>query len=181
MSTRRYPQVMLTMLSPFKSSRGGQKVRLVVLHATASHNKKGLADLKAIGAWFQNPVAGVSAHVCVDNEGNSARYVKDGDKAWHCAGYNGVSIGIEQILPGDGSEITEHMYRETARWVAYYNKTCGVPIRRGRVLRGRVLRSGVVTHKQLGSTGGAHNDPGPRYSVRHVLRHAKHYRKEMDR
>jgi NAD kinase len=54
----------------------------------------------------------VSAHVCTDGDGNSARYVPDAAKAWHCAGFNSQSLGVEQIgaqcdlglvLGGDGT------------------------------------------------------------------------------
>ena len=181
MSERIYPHVDVCMMSPFKSSRNGQKIKLIVVHATASHNYKGLRDLQAIGGWFQNPSAQVSAHACTDNEGHSARYVADTDKAWHCAQYNGVSLGIEQILPGNGREITDAMYRETARWLALWSKRHGVRLYKGRTLGGRVVLSGVVRHSDLGTAGGNHNDPGPNYNLAKVLRYARRYRRLMRR
>lgn len=177
---RLYPDTDVVDYSPNVSSRNGQKIRLIVLHATAGHNYKGTVDLKNLGSWFSNRSAQVSSHVATDNEGNSARYVRDKDKAWHCASYNGASLGIEQVMPGDGTEITEHMYRETARWIAWWNKKHKVPIRRARVAGGYVLRSGIATHSQLGASGGNHDDPGPRYDVDHVLRLARYYRKYMN-
>lgn len=181
MPERIYPNIDVRMPSPFKSSRGGQKIRLIVVHATASRNQKGLADLRAIGGWFQNPAAQVSAHACTDNEGNSARYVRDEDKAWHCGNYNGVSLGIEQVLPGNGTQITDAMYRETARWLALWSKRHGIRLRKGRVVGGRVILGGVVRHSDLGISGGNHSDPGPNYNLARVLKYARRYRRQMRR
>lgn len=171
------PRVKVRMRSPHQSSRLGARPTLIVVHATVSHNRKGLSDLSAIGSWFQNPAAQASSHVCVDNEAYSARYVADGAKAWHCAAYNRMSLGIEQILPADGTEITNAMYRETARWIAFWSKRHGIPIRPAVVSGGRVLRSGVIFHSQLGSLGGGHSDPGRNYSMNKLLNAARYYRK----
>jgi N-acetyl-anhydromuramyl-L-alanine amidase AmpD len=181
MSERIYPNVDVRMRSPFTSSRNGTKIRLIVVHATASHNYKGLGDLKAIGGWFQNPNAQVSAHACTDNEGNSARYVPDDLKAWHCAQFNSVSLGIEQILPGNGTEITDAMYRETARWLAMWSKRHHIRLRKARRVGTRIVLSGVSRHSDLGALGGNHDDPGPNYDLAKVLRYARHYRREMRR
>ena len=170
------PRVKVRIPTSNKSSREGASPTLIVLHATVSHNRKGLSDLQAIGHYFQGPVD-ASSHVCVDNEAYSARYVGDGEKAWHCAAYNRMSLGIEQILPADGTEITNAMYRETARWIAYWSKKHGIPIRPAVVSGGRVLRSGVIFHSQLGSLGGGHSDPGRNYSMNKVLNAARYYRK----
>lgn len=181
MAERLYPNVDVRMLSPHFSSRSGTKVRLIVVHATVSHNKRGLSDLKAIGSWFQNPKSQASSHVCTDNEGNSARYVIDHNKAWHCAGYNSASLGIEQILPGNGTEVTDALYRETARWLAVWSKRYGIRLRKARTLRGRVILGGVARHSDLGVAGGNHSDPGPNYNLSRVLKYARHYRREMRR
>lgn len=178
MAERLYPNVDVHMYSPFKSERGA-KIKGIVVHATASHNYKGLKDLKAIGSWFQNPEAQVSAHACTDNEGNSARYVNDNKKAWHCAAFNSQTLGLEQILPGDGTEITDAMYRETARWLAYWSKLYGIRLHKGRRIGSVIVLSGVFRHSDLGAAGGNHNDPGPNYNLAKVLKYARHYRRQM--
>lgn len=175
MSNRYSPHVNTTMLSPNKSSRHGAHPTLIVIHATVSHNQSGLRDLRAIGHLFQDPDSEVSSHVCTNNDGHSARYVWDSQKAWHCAGYNRMSLGIEQILPADGTELTRDLYRETARWVARWSKKYHIPIRKGRVSNGRVIRSGVVRHSELGRIGGGHSDPG-RYDMHAMLSLARFYR-----
>lgn len=173
------PQVEVRMLSPNKSSRQGAHPTLIVIHATVSHNRRGLEDLRAIGTWFQNSHAQASAHVCTDNEGHSARYVLDRDKAWHCAGYNRMSLGIEQILPGiSGAEVTMDLYRETARWVARWSKMYRIPIQKGQVSGGRVIRPGVVRHSDLGVIGGGHSDPG-KYNLEGMMNLARIYRRHI--
>ena len=179
MAKSRYtPHVDVTMMSPNKSTRGGAHPTLIVIHATVSHNLKGLGDLKAIGNWFQNPSARASSHVCTDNEGNSARYVRDAEKAWHCAAYNRMSLGIEQILPADGTELTRDLYRETARWVARWSKMYRIPIRTGVVQSGRVVKAGVIRHSDLGAAGGGHADPGE-YDMHAMLGLARWYRTKI--
>ena len=176
------PHVDYTEWSPNKSSRNGAHPTLIVIHATVSHNLKGLGDIKAIGEWFSRPSTQASAHVCTDNEGNSARYVRDAHKAWHCAGYNRMSLGIEQILPGTAAgnraEITRDMYRETARWVARWSKMYGIPIRKAVVSGGQVMKAGVIRHSELGALGGGHSDPGL-YDLNAVLNLARFYRSKL--
>lgn len=178
MPERIYPHIDVRMISPHQSARNG-KIRGIIVHATASHNYKGLRDLQAIGGWFQNPISRVSSHACTDNEGNSARYVNDNMKAWHCGAFNSATLGLEQILPGNGTEITDKMYRETARWIALWSKRHGVPIRKGRRIGSYIVRKGVLRHSDLGISGGNHSDPGPNYDLAKVLRYARHYRGQM--
>lgn len=169
------PHVNVTMWSPNQSSRQGARPSLIVIHATVSHNQPAYADLRAIGRLFQNPDFQASSHVCTDNDGHSARYVRDTEKAWHCAGFNRVSLGIEQILPADGSELTRDLYRETARWVARWSKIWHIPIQLGHVSGARVTRPGVIRHSSLGRIGGGHSDPGP-YDMNAMLNLARYYR-----
>jgi hypothetical protein len=119
----------------------------------------------------------VSSHAACDNEGNSARFVNDADKAWHVAAYNRLALGLEQVAPGDGSEITEAMYKEAGRWTAFWSHYHGIPIREARVSGLYVVRTGVIRHSQLGSLGGGHSDPGP-YDMHHMLDFARWCKKK---
>jgi hypothetical protein len=168
------PHVDLTHWSPNRSSRAGARPTLITVHATAGHNRPGITDLTGLGSWFGQTASEVSAHVAADNEAHSARFVADLDKAWHCAGFNRVALGIEQVLPGDGTEITTELYQETARWVALWSHLHGIPIRQGRVEGPRVVRSGAIRHSELGIIGGGHADPG-RYDEHHMLDRARWY------
>lgn len=174
MTQRLRPHVEVTHWSPNRSSRGGARPTLIVVHATAGHNRPGVVDLGGLGGWFGTPASEVSSHVATDNEGRSARFVADADKAWHCAGYNRVALGIEQVIPGDGTEITDDLYRETARWIALWSHLHAIPIHQGDVQGPLVTRSGVLRHSQLGVIGGGHADPGP-YDEHHLLSLARFY------
>lgn len=175
------PHVDVRRLVRNKSSRAGAKPVLIVVHATQSQNREGLSDLQAIGAWFDNPAAQASSHVCTDGEGHSARYVRDQEKAWHCAGYNRVSLGIEQIGFAEYNRWSEAEQRETARWIARWSVMWGIPIQKGRVQAdvARVIRAGVVRHSELGAAGGGHSDPGRGYPLHEVLVMAREYRRRL--
>ncbi len=164
-----------------QSARSSYPPKLIVLHSTESHDRPGAADLRSIAEWFDNPQATASSHVVVDREGNSAQLVDPHRKAWTQARYNDVSLSIEQIGWSRFSE-SEWLKRDsqlktTAKWIAYWSREIGVPIRRGQVSRGRVIRSGVITHAELGELGGNHGDPGKGYPFGRVLAMAKFYRR----
>lgn len=173
--SRAYPKVVVRRSVRNQSARTGVP-QLIVIHSTESDNRPGSGDLAAIGAWFDNAAAQASSHVCVDADGTSARFVSDERKAWHCAGYNSVSLGVEQIGRASQQSWTRDEIRETARWVAYWSRQHHIPIRRGQVAGGRVIRSGVVTHADLGMAGGGHHDPGGGYPLQGLLNLAKFYR-----
>lgn len=165
-----------------QSARTGGSPQLIVLHDTESANVPGNGDLAGIGSWFNNISAEASAHVCVDGEGRSARYVPDDRKAWHCAGYNSASLGIEQVgyatfNNGDWTKGDDAQLRKVAKYIAYWNKKYGIPIQRGQVSNGDVKRPGVVLHSELGTIGGGHHDPGADYPVDAVLHMARYYRR----
>lgn len=179
--TRFAPSVDLHRIVQNKSSRHGVKPQLIVLHSTESINQPGLTDLASIGEWFDNPAANCSAHVCTDGSGNSARYVVDEDKAWSCVYYNSASLNIEQIGRAAQQDWPEAQLQETARWIAKWNDDHGIPIRKGLVTGdGRILKSGVVRHSELGRLGGDHHDPDldvGDYPLHDVLDLARYYRK----
>lgn len=176
---RIHPHVVVRKPSPNWSSRSS-RIQLITIHATVSRNvQHSAADLAAIGDWFANPSSQVSSHVCTDGDGNSARFVADAHKAWHCAAYNSASLGIEQIFLEGHDVWRRDEYRETARWVARWSLMYGVPIRHGAVGGGSVLRSGVVRHSDLGALGGSHTDPGPEYNLDAMLHLARFYRGKL--
>lgn len=176
MSDHIFPTIDVKHPSPNWSSREGARCTLIVVHATAGHNVKGLNDLRSLGNWFGETASQVSSHAATDNEGNSARFVADAHKAWHCAGYNRMALGLEQVLPGNGTEITSLMYWESARWLASWSRLHGIPLQLGATSSGRVTRAGVVTHKSLGAIGGGHVDPGPNYNMTHLIRLARYFK-----
>ena len=75
---------------------------MVVLHYT------GMVSVQAALERMCDPQAQVSAHYCVDEDGNIYRLVPEERRAWHAGvsfwkgatGLNDVSIGIEIVNPG---------------------------------------------------------------------------------
>ena len=164
----------VTHIVPSRSSREGSTPVLIVLHTTEGHNRPGVGDLVSLGNFFADPKREASSHVANDAEGHDARFVPDSDKAWTCAGFNRVSLNIEQIGFAatdrrDWFKDASHQLANTAKWIAYWHDEFGIPIRRGAVAGESVTRSGVVTHKQLGVVGGGHVDPGTEYPVDYVI------------
>jgi N-acetylmuramoyl-L-alanine amidase-like protein len=170
-----------------QASRQGVTPELIVLHVTTGpHGTKvvrdepGIKDLEQLGAYFDDPQTEVSSHVANDADGNDARYVRDRRKAWTEVAFNSVGLSIEQI----GSTASKRrnwlvnrlpQLEDTARWIAYWHRKWGIPIRRAVVSGGTVVEPGVATHKQLGRAGGNHSDPGPNYPFAYVLRLARTY------
>lgn len=178
--TRIRPNVVITVDVVNQSSRiAGFRPKAIVLHSTESHQRPGTSDLASIAAWFDNPGAQASSHVIVDADGNSARCVPDFQKAWTCAGYNSLTLNIEQIgFASQGRKGWRQNWkelRETARWIARWSRLHGIPIRRGQASGGGFPRTGVVTHASLGELGGGHTDPGE-YPMRRVLLLARLYK-----
>lgn len=172
--SRLLPNVVVRHRSPNQSERNPVPLNLIVLHDTEGANIPGSGkDLSGLGDFFGRHETEASSHVAVDSDGNSARFVSDRCKAWHCAGYNSASLGIEQI--GFASQSRKEWLhnsrelRETARWIAYWSHRYNIPIRRAAVCNGVVTRSGVARHMDLGSVGGGHVDPGPNYPFNRVL------------
>jgi N-acetylmuramoyl-L-alanine amidase len=88
--------------SPNQDSRGGAAVDMLVLHYT------GMRSAEAALARLCDPVARVSAHYAVDEDGAVYAMVPEDRRAWHAgiscwAGardVNARSIGIELVNPG---------------------------------------------------------------------------------
>jgi len=167
------------VLNVVNQSARSSSIAAIVLHDTESHDTAGLGDIRAIGDFFNRSSVQASSHICIDAEGNTARYVPDGRKAWHCAGYNSQTLGIEQVGLASFSK-TQWLRRlpqlkKAAKWIAWWSKEYGIPIQRGRVLNGQVTRRGVLMHSERGAIGGGHHDPGGGYPIWIVLRMARWY------
>lgn len=79
------------------------KIKEIVLHATDGYaSPKGSASASL--RWLNNPSNTVKAswHYAVDGAGSVVQGVEDKDIAWHTAGKNSSSIGIEMCGPPNG-------------------------------------------------------------------------------
>jgi N-acetyl-anhydromuramyl-L-alanine amidase AmpD len=170
------------VLNVVNQSARTSTIAAIVLHDTESHDHAGIGDIKAIGDFFNRSNVQASSHICVDGEGNTARYVPDERKAWHCAGYNSQTLGIEQI---GFATFTRSLWdsnrraqlKKTAKWIAWWSKKYNIPIQKGAVSNGVVTRRGVLMHSDLGAIGGGHHDPGPGFPFWTVLRYARWYKR----
>lgn len=183
---RLQPNVVVRKDVACQSDRMGSPILLIVLHDTEGGNIPHSArDLQGLGAYFDNIKTQASSHVATDQDGNSARYVKDVEKAWtQFPHYNAVGLSIEQI--GFASEdwnspAKNEQINETARWIAYWSKRHGIPIRKAKVTEdGRILRAGVIQHRDLGFLGGGHHDVSPTYPMTKVLRRARRFASQLE-
>lgn len=169
------PKVDHTRIVRNRSSRGGVRPRLIVLHSTEGANRAGLSDLVGLGSWFDNPAAQASSTIGTDSEGHSARYVPDAEKPWTQSAFNSLSLSVEQVGFASQRSWPEEQLRATARWIAYWSEKYDIPIQVGAVSGRSVTRSGVVQHSQLGAAGGGHHDCGPGYPMAKVLELARSY------
>lgn len=174
---RPFPHNVVRLNVRNQSARTGRPLTLIVVHDTEGANIKGPKDLAGLAGYFDIAATEASSTVATDADGTSARFVPDDRKAWHCAYYNDISLGIEQIGFATLQHWPELQLMETARWIAYWSRKHGIPIQHGAVsLDGRVLRPGVIRHSELGNLGGNHKDPGDPYPLGQAIRYGRHYR-----
>lgn len=179
---RAFPNVVVRRNVACQSSRNGARPQLIVLHSTEGQNvPDSAADLAGLAAFFDRLTTQASSHVATDSDGNSSRMVPDDMKAWTCAGFNPVSLNIEQIGFAAQKEWATAELRETARWIAYWSRKHNIPIREAAVMGGAVTRTGVIYHSALGAFGGGHSDPGAGYPLEKVLDYARDYLTAQDR
>lgn len=156
-------------------------IKLLVIHTAEYPNKEGIDDLKWIADFFDQTSTQASSTIATDGQGNTVRLMSDSAKPWTQASYNSQSLSVENI--GYASTTKEEWFKkyhaqlaENARWIAYWSVKHDIPIRRAWTRLGGVQRTGVATHKQLGSHGGGHGDPGSGYPIRYVMKLARYYK-----
>jgi len=134
--------------SPNSSSRGGARVRLVVVHDTEG-------SYAGAVSWFTQVRSQVSAHLVMREDGAEAtQMVPLSEKAWHVCNLNPVAIGIE----GAGVEaqgFSGAWWSGMANIVAWLLHRYGVACRWASGGEGE----GFCSHHDLGASGGGHNDP----------------------
>jgi hypothetical protein len=147
------------------SSRGGERVRLVVLHTT-----EGARDVDSLGAFFQS-VTNVSYHAAFDDE-RLETYVAYSEAAYSIRNGNPMSDNgaFCAFSAWSRGEWLNHprMVELSAQWVAERCVARGLPIRRLSVpetadaVRDRNHPGGVIMHRDYTfATGdGTHTDCG---------------------
>lgn len=157
-------------------SHGGHSPTRIILHDTESHDWIGVKDLQGIAEFWHRQDQGLGAHVGVDEDGNSARYVNDEMVAWHTGGRNTDSLGLEMI---GFARFTRAQWfarpsqlHKVARWLAYWSKKHGIPLVND-------VEHGVSTHAQQSAAfhTSTHTDPGPGFPLRMILWLARRYKR----
>lgn len=133
--------------SPNYSSRGGARVRLIVVHDCEGSYDGSIA-------WFAQPKSQVSAHIVLSEDGARAtQMVAWRNKAWHVCNFNPVSEGIEAAgYAAKGLAAPE--WEALAAITAYRLHANGLPPTWSRDGSGE----GFCQHLDLGRAGGGHHD-----------------------
>ena len=154
--------------SPNYSSRGGSKVRLIVLHTA-----EGATTYQSLGSYFQNPSAGVSSHVGIDDTANTVgEYVGRSNKAWTACNANPVAVQAELCaFAAWTSEWNSHqqMLSNCAAWIAEESAAFGIPIVKLTAAQAQGGSAGVCQHRDLGSWGCNHSDCGNGFPIDQVI------------
>lgn len=167
------------------SSRNGAPILAVCVHSTESQDIfKSRSDLTAIRNWFDNPAASSSAHVGIDGDGNSERWVPVENKAWACLEANPFTANIEFIARAaqSASEWETAQLKVGAKWAAYWCVRFDIPAQRGvvRNINGTCVctKKGIITHRDVTAAGfGTHTDPGANFPIDDFIRYTRYYRK----
>lgn len=153
------------LASKFQRSRGPRDVRWVVIHTMEAPESPTMAE--RVGSWWQRG-GGYGVHYAVDCD-SIVQAVEENDIAWHAAGANEHSIGIEHAaraaqLPGEwGDAFSTAMLRDVSapllagicrRWAIPIIKIDAAAMRRG--------ERGIVGHADVAAAFGktTHWDPG---------------------
>ena len=159
----------VSMPSPCYSSRGGEGVRLIVLHTA-----EGSTSIESLGAYFANPNTQASSHVGIDDKPNTVgEYVNRSQKAWTAANANPVAVQAELCAfaswgPDDWAA-HPNMLANTAAWIAEEAAAFGLPLVKLTANEAQGGARGVCQHNDLGAWGGGHWDCGPAFPIDDVL------------
>ena len=134
--------------SPNYSARGGQRVRLIVVHDCEGGEAGSVS-------WFAMAKSQVSAHIVLSEDGLRAiQMVAWANKAWHACNVNSFSEGIEAAgYAAKGLSAPE--WKALAAIVAFRLHANGVPCQRASAANDW---TGYCQHVDLGLMGGGHHD-----------------------
>ena len=159
--------------SPNYSSRGGSSVRLIVVHTA-----EGALTYQSLGSFSLDPSSQVSSQTGIDDTpGTIGEYVKRSSKSWTQANYNPMATSTELCAFAEWSagewEKHPNMLANVAAWIAEEAAYFGLPITKLSAGEAQGNGRGVCGHKDLGSGGGNHWDPGNNFPWERVLEMAR--------
>lgn len=169
------PSIATSLVRNYSQRAYGAHPILLVVHDTESPNAPGTADIRAIAAWFNNPVSQASSNYTTDADGNTLLLVPDTAKAWTQAYFNSWAVSDELIGYASQKTWPDAQLREVAQLFAAEAKRWGIPIQEGAVSGCTIVRPGIVEHLNLGACGGGHHDAGPAFPLARFVALVKAY------
>lgn len=163
------PSTSTSLVRNYSTRQAGAHPVLLVAHDTESPNAPGLADVKAIAAWFNNPASQASSNYTTDADGNTLLMVPDTKKAWTQAFFNSWAISDEMIGHATQTAWPDAQLRAVAQIFALEAHKWGIPVQVGAVSGCTIVRPGIVDHAMLGTCGGGHHDNGPDFPLAHFV------------
>lgn len=123
---------MIQVVTPHQSARGGEVIKLVVVHGDAGKSDAGTVS------WLEAPESKVSYHYLVGRDGTIYQFVREDLKAWHAGksewpgctvggSVNPTSVGV--AFANDGTEPYRPLqYKAGAKLVADICKRHHIPV-----------------------------------------------------
>jgi len=154
---------------------GGLNRRLIAFHTT-----EGSTTAESLRNWLTNPSSKVSYHFAVDmshGDNWAANFVRDSDRAWAQASYNGQAISIAFCTPsGAASGWSRDTWLSKGTMLTAAGRLAGELAARFGIPRTQVSSSGAqgsakgfCEHKNFGSGGGNHHDCGNGFPMDRIL------------
>jgi hypothetical protein len=157
---------------------GGLNRRVIAFHTT-----EGATTCESLANWLTNPSSKVSYHFAVDmshGDNWAMQYVRDTDRAWAQANYNGQALSICFCTPSGASSGWSRstwlskgvMLTAAARLAGELARQFGVPLVGLNNSQAQGSSKGLCEHKNFGSAGGNHHDCGPGFPMDEIIKRA---------
>lgn len=149
------------IVSPNFSSRGGKKVRLLIVHTA-----EGARTNAGLGAYFANKANQVSSHAGIDDHGIET-FVPYDQAAWTCRSANAIADQVELCGFAAWNRLNwvsnhPNMLSLLAQWLRERAAARGIPLRKLTPAQVAAGESGVIAHVDwtVGMKDGTHTDCG---------------------
>jgi hypothetical protein len=156
-------------------SSGGLTRRVIAFHTT-----EGSQTAESLRNWLTNPGSKVSYHFAVDmshGDNWAAQFVRDSDKAWAQASFNGQALSIAFCTPGGAasgwSRSTwlgkDAMLTAAGRLAGELSRQYGIPLTQLTSGQAQGSSKGLCEHKNFGAGGGNHHDCGSGFPMDRII------------
>ena len=160
--------------SPHFSS-GGLNRRVIAFHTT-----EGSQTTESLRNWLTNPSSKVSYHFAVDmshGDNWAAQFVRDTDRAWAQASFNGQALSIAFCTPSGAASGWSRstwlskgaMLTAAGRLAGELSRQYGIPLTQLSSSQAQGSGKGLCEHKNFGSGGGNHTDCGSGFPMDQII------------